>query len=87
MRYHVGQNLLVSNGTRVELVKVQTIRIKGSKKSYWVKSKEGFEYPINTLDNKIYYYNGEVMVVSLAGIISWSVLALVLIVLLGSFYI
>lgn len=84
MRYHVGQNLLVTNGTRVELVKIQTIRVKGSKKSYWVKSKEGFEYPINTLDDKIYYYNGEVMVCSVAGLISWIVLLLVLLVLVGT---
>lgn len=84
MRYRVGQNLLVTNGTRVELVKIQTIRVKGSKKSYWVKSKEGFEYPINTLDDKIYYYNGEVMVCSVAGLISWIVLLLVLLVLVGT---
>ena len=63
-KYRVGQQLMFHNGADVWKGKIESIRQSGSKLTYWVALKDGSRVPINTLDNRTFYNNGEIRVIS-----------------------
>lgn len=85
MKYCKGQILYIVKHDEIEKVKIESVRINGSKTTYWVNS-YGSDYPLDTFDDKNFTYQRcDVKVVSKSSLISWSILLLLIILLVISF--